>query len=300
MNDLLIRHLAEDELHLFDSMPASTLVGFGAFGDTFAGMAARGEYRPEWVWVALREGTVVARAAWWGGPDDKQPASLDWFDFTDAGAATELLRTVPLRAQYMLKLPPGWREDPAVRAEAEVRIAAASAAGYVEQGERNHYRWTPDCGLPPRQDRLTFTPEPDDAVILEVFRRVHLGSLDTQVLRTVEESGIDAAAQEQLDYLRWMPSPRSWWRLAHTSDGELVGLVAPCRNYAAPLIGYVGVVPEQRGHGYAYDLLAEATHFLAAEGAEAVTAGTDRSNIPMAETFLRAGYPVTQHRIDLV
>ncbi|GAA5185569.1 hypothetical protein GCM10023322_29870 [Rugosimonospora acidiphila] len=24
-----------------------------------------GEYRPEWTWIALRDGTVVARAAWW-------------------------------------------------------------------------------------------------------------------------------------------------------------------------------------------------------------------------------------------
>ncbi|WP_151482113.1 GNAT family N-acetyltransferase [Streptomyces albicerus] len=300
MTDLVIRHLAEDESHLFESMPASPLVGFAAFGDSFGDMAAQGEYRPEWIWVALRDGKVVARAAWWGGPGDSRPATLDWFDFTDAQAATELLRTAPLRAQYMLKLPPDWRENPAVRAEADARVAAASAAGLTPQGERNHYRWTPGCGLPQRPGRLRFLPEPDDAVILDVFRRIHRGSLDSQVRRTVEASGIDVAAQEQLDYLLWMPSPRSWWRLAHTPDGELAGLVAPCRNYTAPLIGYVGVVPEQRGHNYAYDLLAEATHFLAAEGADCVTAGTDRANTPMVGAFLRAGYPVAQRRIDLI
>jgi RimJ/RimL family protein N-acetyltransferase len=59
------------------------------------------------------------------------------------------------------------------------------------------------------------------------------------------------------------------------------------------------VVPEHRGHGYAYDLLVEATHLLVAEGAERIVAGTDTTNTPMAASFAKAGYPVEQHRIDL-
>jgi RimJ/RimL family protein N-acetyltransferase len=51
-----------------------------------------------------------------------------------------------------------------------------------------------------------------------------------------------------------------------------------------PVIGYIAVVPEQRGHGYAYDLLAEATRLLAAEGADRIVAGTDVTNTPMAAT----------------
>ncbi|GAA4709206.1 hypothetical protein [Phytohabitans rumicis] len=48
-----------------------------AFGDTYTAMAAAGEYRPEWTWVALRDGVVVARAAWWAGPKDDKPLALD-------------------------------------------------------------------------------------------------------------------------------------------------------------------------------------------------------------------------------
>jgi YD repeat-containing protein len=59
-------------------------------------------------------------------------------------------------------------------------------------------------------------------------------------------------------------------------------------------------VPDQRGHGYAYDLLAEATRMLVAEGADRIVASTDVANTPMAVTFAKAGYPVAQHRIDLV
>lgn len=61
-----------------------------------------------------------------------------------------------------------------------------------------------------------------------------------------------------------------------------------------------GTVPEQRGHGYGYDLLAECTHFLAAEGAEFIAGATDRGNIPMAAAFARAGHRISQERVHLV
>lgn len=300
MTDLVIRPLAAGEEELFESLPDPGLVGFAAFGDTYSNMATAGEYRPEWTWVALRDGVVVARAAWWAGPEDDKPLALDWFDFTDRDAAVRLLRTSPLRAQYSLKLPPGWRDDHVVRQQAQLRIDAAVAAGLTPLVERYRYRWTPECGVPPCPGRLEFRPEPDDAVIFDVFRRIHEGSLDAHARRAVSESGVDAAAQEDLDLLRWMPSPRDWWRLAYTTGGELVGLSAPGRNYNDPIIGYIGVVPEQRGHGYAYDLLVEATHILADQGVDRIVAATDQTNYPMAANFAKAGYPIAQERIDLV
>ena len=61
-------------------------------------------------------------------------------------------------------------------------------------------------------------------------------------------------------------------------------------NEDNPVIGYLGVVPELRGHGYAVDLLAEATRILASHGAERIRADTDTTNLPMAVTFERARY----------
>lgn len=300
MTDLVIRPLTAGEEDLFESLPDPGLVGFAAFGDTYAGMAAAGQYRPEWTWVALRDNVVVARAAWWAGPEDDKPLALDWFDFTDQDAAVRLLRTAPLHAEYSLLLPTGWREDPAVRQQAQSRIDAAMTAGLSPLVERYRYRWTPDRGVPRRPGRLEFRPEPDDAAILDVFRRIHQGSLDAHARRTIASSGLDAAAQEALDYLRWKPSPRDWWRLAYTPAGELVGLSVPGRNYGDPVIGYIGVVPEHRGRGYAYDLLVEATHMLADDGADRIVAATDQTNLPMAATFAKAGYPIVQERIDLI
>lgn len=300
MTDLVIRPLTAGEEALFDSLPHTKLVGRAAFGENYTDMAADGQYRPEWSWVALRDGAVVARAAWWGGPDDESPLALDWFDYTDRAAAVELLRTAPLRAEYSLSLPPGWRDDPAVRAEAQARIDAAVDAGMAPLVERYRYRWTPECGLPTRPGRLEFRPEPDDDVILDVLRRVGEGSLDAHTRHTTAEHGPDAAAREELDLLRWLPSPRDWWRLAWTPDGELVGITVPARNHSDPIVGFVGVLPEQRGHGYAYDLLVEATHLLVEAGMEVIVAATDQTNHPMAAAFARAGYPIERERIDLV
>ena len=295
MSDLIARPLQAGEEALFDSMPDPGLVGYAIMGITYA----TGNYRPEWTWVALRDGVVVARAVWWAGPEDTEPKALDWFDFTDFDAAVHLLRTAPFRAEYSLVLPPNWHDDPAVHAAATTRLDAATAAGMTYLVERYTYNWTPDRGLPERSTRLEFRPEPDDDVIFDVFRRVNATSLDAHAQQAIAEHGLDASAQEDLDYLRWMPSPREWWRLAYTPDGELVGLAAPSRNYSAHVIGYIAVVPEQRGHGYSYDLLAETTHLLAAEGAEKIVAGTDVPNVPMARTFSRANYLIVRRRIDL-
>jgi hypothetical protein len=254
MTDLVIRALNAGEEHLFESLSDPGLVGSAAFGDTYSGMAAKGECRPEWTWVALCDGTVVARAAWWAGPEDEAPLALVWFDFTDFDVAVQLLRTAPLHAEYSLKLPPGWRDMPAVADAATARVDAATEAGLKPLVERYRYRWTPERGLPARPSRLDCRREPDDAMVLDVLRRVHQGSLDAHGRRTAAEGGMDAAAREVLDILRWMPSPRDWWRLAYTLAGDLVGLTIPCRNY---------------------------------------------TDTPMAAAFAKAGYPITQHRIDL-
>ncbi|MFD9893198.1 GNAT family N-acetyltransferase [Amycolatopsis sp. NPDC059027] len=298
MTDLVIRPLVAGEEALFDSLPDRGLVGRALLGRTSLEMT--GGYRPEWTWVALRDGVVVARAAWWAAPEDDVPIALDWFDFTDFDAGVALLRDSPLRTEYSLHTPPGWRADPDVAEAVNTRVEAAKAAGMSVLVERYRYCWTPECGLPPRPGRLEFRPEPDDDVILGIFRRVNENTLDAHARRAIEQSGVDGAAREDLDLLRWMPSPRDWWRVAYTPDGELVGLAIPCRNPNNPVVGYIAVVPEQRGHGYAYDLLVEVTHELVGHGADRVVAATDVTNVPMAANFAKAGYPVVQHRIDLV
>jgi len=162
VTDLTLRPLAAGEQRLFDSLPDPGLVGFAAFGDTSTAMWADGQYRPEWCWVALRADVVVARAAWWGGPDDDAPVALDWLDFSDADAATQLLQAAPFRVEYSLKLPPGWTATAAVHEAATARIGAAGSMSeawtrmYVRASARMVWRprpgrrWTTCTGCPAR------------------------------------------------------------------------------------------------------------------------------------------------------
>ncbi|MFE0258097.1 GNAT family N-acetyltransferase [Streptomyces sp. NPDC059010] len=291
MTDLVIRTLSADDAHLFDAHP-----------DPLGAREAhqRTVFRPEWKRVALRDGTVVARGAWWGGPDDSEPVNINWFDVTEGEeeAGAELLRSAPWQVELEINLPGRWRDEPGLKSAADARFNAARAAGYELLVERFLYRWTPDLGLPERPGRLRFRAEPDDAVFFDAVRRIHSVTLDAHSLRAIEKGGLDLAAQEELDFFHWCPSPREWWQLAHTPDGDLAGIHIPAHNPSGPTVGFIGVVPERRGRGYAYDLLAECTHFLVEQGAEFVTAATDRGNFPMAANFAKAGYPVVRERIN--
>ncbi|MER5544147.1 GNAT family N-acetyltransferase [Streptomyces sp. NPDC002589] len=292
MTALVIRTLDESSAHLFGTMPDPL-----AFQDKHRNT----RYRPDWRRIAVRDGRTVARAAWWGGPEDPAPLLINWFDVAEgeeeAGAA--LLRTAPWQTDELeLDLPSGWRTDPRLRAATDIRTAAARAAGYAPLVERFLYRWTPDRGLPERPGRLVFAPEPDDAVFFDLLRRIHSVTLDAHARRAAEHGGAEMAAQQELDVLHWLPSPRTWWQIARTPEGETVGIHIPARNSSGPCVGFIGVVPEQRGHGYAYDLLAECTHFLAGQGAEFIAAATDQTNFPMAAHFTTAGYPVVRERLS--
>lgn len=291
MTDLVIRALDEREAPLFDALS-------DPLGARESHRLTR--HRPDWKRVALRDGKVVARGAWWGGPDDTAPLNVNWFDVAEGEeeAGAELLRTAPWQVELEMNLPAGWRGDPELRAAAKARFTAVEKAGYELLVERFLYRWTPDHGLPERPGRLEFRPEPDDAVFFDLLWRIHSATLDAHALKAIEEDGLDRAAQEELDFFHWCPSPREWWQIADTPQGDVAGIHIPVHNPSGPCIGFIGVVPEHRGHGYAYDLLAECTHYLVERGAEFVSAATDRGNFPMAANFAKAGYPVVRERLN--
>ena len=300
-----IRSLGPDELELFLSFGGE--LEPGRFRAEWEG----GNRRASWTWVALREGRVIARAAWWGAAGAARPAVLDVFEpggEPDRLAAGEaLLRACwPAEGEDLeceLFLPPDWRDDPAVRRSVEERLEVARRAGLVLLVERHRFEWTPERGVPPRGTRLAFhsVAATGEAAFTDALARSYAGSLDVHTRRQLArgaDPGELAAADAAL--LRSFPSPAEWWRLAFTPTGQLVGLVVPARNEDGPIIAYLGVVPEQRGHGYARDLLAEATALLAGQGAERIRADTDQENVPMAATFERCGYRRFATRIDLV
>jgi RimJ/RimL family protein N-acetyltransferase len=270
--------------------------------DKFLQEAAAGRMRPEWTWFADDGSRIVGRAVWWGRSDSERPIALDCLHVLPgvpdrAALATELLARghaeFGAAPEFSLRLPRGWREDPATAAAVAWRTSAATAAGLTDVVERLQYRWTPAAGVPAPSDRLVFRPGQDDE-FLAVFRRVAVGSLDFATQQDLATIGADRQARGDLEFYLSCPGERSWWRLAETAGGELAGFAIPSATPYHRNVGYLGVVPELRGRGYVDDLLGEITRVHAADGADCITATTDVSNSPMAAAFDRANYQVTE------
>lgn len=278
-----------------------------------AGLADR-QYRPDWTWVAEQGDRFLARALWWGFPHSDHPLTLDCVYVHESvpdrvRLAADLLTVghdafrdhgAPAPPEFHLNLPRGWRDDPAVSAALRWRREAAARAGLTRELERLRYKWTPDAGVPGPTARLALSAEPNNDTFLAAFRRIAEGSLDVTTRRNSAAMGADRQAREDMDFYLGLPGERDWWRLAHIPNGQLAGLAIPSlTGEHVPSVGYLGVVPELRGHRYVDDLLAEITRFHATTGAPRVTGTTDTTNLPMAAAFERAGYRNTDIRMVL-
>jgi RimJ/RimL family protein N-acetyltransferase len=315
---MIVRAVEEAELErvlpLLVPDPACTLTA-----EKYRARLGSAEYRVEWTWAAEESaaGPPLALGVWWGTPRDNVPAALDGLWVRDsvpgsdrAELAAELLTTAhrTFAAAGMKELPdfhvflPGdWNDRPEVVGALGWRRAAARQAGLTESLERLRYEWRQGAGLRTRSDRLVFRAEPDDEVFAELFRQVLAGTLDETSHREAGKLGPQAQARQDVEFYRdHMIGDRAWWRVAERPGGELAGFGLPSRNQDVPVVGYLGVLPGHRGHGYAVDILAEITRILVAEArATIIRADTDLQNRPMASAFEQAGYQNFARRLVL-
>jgi RimJ/RimL family protein N-acetyltransferase len=308
-NDLIVRPIAgREELELFCRLPY-------VLNDELADDLDAGRRRPEWMWVALRGKRLVARLAWWAPRPDAPPAVLDTLDLDDAARSPELLdvaslllstataAVLPAGAQppeYARFIPPGWREDEADRQVVEDRMTVLERAGAELLVERLRFEWRPGTPVPEPSGRLSFRPVGDRGELVELMTLVLEGTLDAHSRADLARMPAARAAAEQYDdELAHYRSPRDWWRIATTRDGDPVGFVIPARNNYNPIIAYIGVLPAHRGQGHIGDLLAEGTRILAAQDVPRIRAATDAGNVPMARAFHRAGYAHFQSEINM-
>ncbi|MFE5770254.1 GNAT family N-acetyltransferase [Streptomyces sp. NPDC056485] len=269
---------------------------------------AGNRFRPEWTWFAEDEdGEVLGRALWWGRADSERPIALDCLQVRESVADPAALAAALLAAGhaafgnlplYNISLPAGWRTRPDLVEAVGWRQKAAYGAGLTREIERLRYEWTPAAGTAEPTGRLVFR-EGTDEEFLDAFARLSAGSLDLHTQNELRSMDAERLARADVDFYLDCPGERSWWRLAELPDGTLAGMAIPSATPYHRNVGYLGVVPEQRGRGLIDEVLAEITRFHADAGAERITATTDTVNSPMAAAFDRAGYEVTEIRLVL-
>lgn len=267
-------------------------------------MFAAGSMRPGWCFVVEGGGRVLGRVAFWTLPGMEEPFALVLLDVPwdddRKGVGPRLLSDALDRAralgaaeiEHVLDDPP---MRPQFQHHPEKRAELLESFGFILRRETDRFEWR--GGEPPGgHGRLTFRTleEVGEEAFVGAMERVSEGTLDREIQAERQRLGPPGAARDFFDDARRVDHDPSWWRLAHTPEGDLAGLVMPAEPPAFLTIFYVGVVPEMRGRGYVDDLLAAGTATLLRVSREKdgkpLRADADVANRTMAAAFRRAGW----------
>jgi GNAT superfamily N-acetyltransferase len=262
--------------------------------------------RPEWVWGARVGDEAVGVVAAFGSTEGK-PFLLDVLGLPDDQAAADALvarateDAVPLGMQEALIFAPAgtsYTDDAVAPAR-----AALDHAGWRLLVERRHYNFPADPDLAAaattdlRFERLSDAADPR---LVACHREIMRDTLDAHDRALVDRHGFDRACEESLHYLV-TAEPVDRIHLAFAPSGDLVGMVSgDLLSSDRGVVLFVGVMHDQRGHGYGRQLLAWQTRELLEAGATTLIADTDNENAPMGRAFADIGWPQTETRIDLV
>ena len=266
-------------------------------------MISVGSMRPEWCFVAEEQGVPLGRVAFWTLPGLEEPFALVLLDvrWEDDHVGTRLLRDVLREArrlgakeiEHVIDAPP---MRPQFQDHPEARVELLERGGFALRRETDRFEWR-GRERPFVHDRLTFCTlgEVGEEAFVDAMEMVSEGTLDREIRGEVERLGPRRAARGFFEDAQRVKHDPSWWRLAYTPEGNLVGLVMPAEPPTFLTIFYVGVVPRMRGRGYVDDLLAAGTvSLLDARGRDGyekpLRADTDVSNAPMAAAFERLGW----------
>jgi RimJ/RimL family protein N-acetyltransferase len=301
-----IRSIAAGELPAFISTAASAEHAADQHS-YLTRLLDQGATRLEWCWLAEPEdgGPATGRIVLWTLPKVGRPLSFVLFDATDDEAASALLACAIVVAREaggttfgsVIDDPPQtpqWQTDP------ERRTGWLTSAGFSMRRATSRWELDPAATAEPSPStRLRFEADPDETTLLDAIERVGEGALDRYTRQERERLGPAGEARQTLEENRDLESGPGWWELAYDEADELVGLVMPSRAPSMGTIGYIGVVPEQRGRGYVNDLLARGTATLLRIDAPILRADADLDNEPMAAAFERGGWTQIGTRREL-
>ena len=269
--------------------------------------------RLPWCFVAEDNGQLLGRVALWKLPKNEQPGHIILFDlpWQQSGweaigqqllqEALSVARSLGVeKLRHMLDTPP---QAPQWQDFYEQRRQVLESAGFVSERQTQRFELRQEGNAVTFPNGLVFRAisEVGEYAFLEALESVSADSFDQITRHDREEMGAQAEARNTYDDLRQMEYDPSWWQLAYTPEGELVGLVMPVKAPTFATIGYIGVVSEQRGRGYINLLLQQGTAILQNAGEPFIRTDTDVSNFPMANAFHRAGYThfATRHEYIL-
>lgn len=298
-----IRSITQNDLDLFaafNSDPAANQ----ELRDYVSRQWSGGFSKPEWCFMQADENSPAMRAMYWSLPNAASPADIARLELPwqgdYLGSGTRFIRATLDKVRdlgstsitYLVETPPASYPDR--------RAEALESLGFSLMRDGLRWEWLSTASPVQVPNRLSYRTlaEVGEEAYIDAIRRVSTDSRDSWISSMVAEKGAEEAAREMFADSSTLIYKPEWWLLAYTPTGDLVGLVMMCRNNYFPIVDYIGVVPEQRGNGYANDLLAKGTSIMQAQGAERIRGDTDRENPAMSKAFERAGYDQFRTRKD--
>ncbi len=139
--------------------------------------------------------------------------------------------------------------------------------------------------------------EVGDEQFLEAIRLCLAEPMDRHDIDFLRDRGdFELARKSFVAPLSTFEYRRSWWHLAHTDGGDLIGFLQPvifrdCRrgDLEEGAIYNYGVVPKHRGRGHGQDLIRKLTAVLQDVGVWRIFADVDEANIPSLKTLSAVG-----------
>ncbi len=291
-----VRSISQHELDRFVTAGDHAL-GAAGFTRFIQELWERGSSKPEWCFVVESGDEILGRVVYRGDGEELHftGLSLPWGgDFLAIGKMLFDESLAALQKQGVIRLE-AFISSTTPNA-AQIRQLLESIKIPLVQ-EKVRFTWS---GQPAQiEQRLIYRPfsEGDDAAFTDVIRRVSTDSLDRLDVLQRESLGVKEFAQEYFRMLRYeFAFYPHWWLLAYTQANELVGHVVNLPynlDQHEGTIGYIGVVPEQRGHGYINDILAQSMSVMIQDGIKTIICDTDQLNAPMIAAFKRQGYDYT-------
>jgi ribosomal protein S18 acetylase RimI-like enzyme len=281
--EITIRHISPSDLDRY-SLPGSP----PGFKQLLRQAWETGESRPAWCFSAWDGAQPAAHLCLRGAAGD--PRVLEVF-----GLAGDLAKTGDLLLAACLESIPTYGTR-ALQAEIPARMERTAVLfrrhGFQHLEDRLAYTWDDPWPAVQESERLHFETLEECGV--EIFTRLIQGTLarshEKKLAQSARIKGYAAAAVELFDFFQTQNQHAHWWQAAYTQHGDPVGVVIPVLHSPREgWIGWLGVLPEERGHRYGRDLLARGTAVLQSRGVTSIFAEISAENRPMHHLLGQVG-----------